>query len=705
MNRLRGRGAWILGSAAMPHLKKRAQNSLVALQDSYLSTKDLLERQRVVFTVATSVASVATAWIGYSLRHYNETRIDQRLESIENAMKHTHELERGELKELVDPVGSRFTSTIATAGTTLILGYGLGWRGGIWYANRKFKREQMRLAGQLKPREWKLLLGRIKPRAWPTSRQHQQKNALKTPPPEEEKMGIVPKETIEVTAQSIGITNLSPEAALMLAPDVEYRVREIMQEAIKCMRHSKRTTLTASDVDGALNLRNLEPSYGFASGGPFRFRKAIGHQDLFYTDDREVDFKDVIEAPLPKAPLNTEVVCHWLAIEGVQPAIPENAPLEVIRAPTEHKIYEQKDGPLIDVRLPVKHVLSRELQLYFQKIAELTMSKSSPALFKKALVSLASDSGLHPLVPYFTNFIADEVSRGLNDFLLLFNLMHVVRSLLQNPHIHIEPYLHQLMPSIVTCLVSRKLGNRFADNHWELRDFTANLVGLICKRFGNAYITLQSRLTKTLVNALLDPKKALTQHYGAIQGLSALGHNVVRLLILSNLEPYLTLLEPEQDAEKQKNQMKSYEAWRVYGALLGKGKIISAEPRKRKLSADSSENQSPHKRLMITTDGLRPQDHTGPAPMHVDKPMGNYNPPQNSVQPSSSEQASDGNESESRNGKEKERGKGRSITMKAILGQIWKDDLDSGRLLVKLHQLYGDRILPFIPSTEMSVFL
>jgi hypothetical protein len=36
----------------------------------------------------------------------------------------------------------------------------------------------------------------------------------------------------------------------------------------------------------------------------------------------------VIEAPLPKAPLDTAVVAHWLAIEGVQPAIPENAPLE-----------------------------------------------------------------------------------------------------------------------------------------------------------------------------------------------------------------------------------------------------------------------------------------------------------------------------------------------------------------------------------------
>ena len=36
----------------------------------------------------------------------------------------------------------------------------------------------------------------------------------------------------------------------------------------------------------------------------------------------------MIEGPLPKAPLDTAVVCHWLAIEGVQPAIPENAPVE-----------------------------------------------------------------------------------------------------------------------------------------------------------------------------------------------------------------------------------------------------------------------------------------------------------------------------------------------------------------------------------------
>jgi len=47
--------------------------------------------------------------------------------------------------------------------------------------------------------------------------------------------------------------------------------------------------------------------------------------------------------------------------------------------------------------------------MYFDKVAELTLSESDSALFKEALVSLATDSGLHPLVPYFTCFIADEV--------------------------------------------------------------------------------------------------------------------------------------------------------------------------------------------------------------------------------------------------------------------------------------------------------
>ncbi|CAK9164030.1 unnamed protein product [Ilex paraguariensis] len=544
-------------------------------------------------------------------------------------------------------------------------------------------------------------------------------------------MSIVPKETVEVIAQSIGINNLSPDAALALAPDVEYRMREIMQEAIKCMHHSKRTTLTTDDVDSALNLRNVEPIYGFASGDPFRFRRALGHKDLFYIDDKDVDFKDVIEAPLPKAPLETSIACHWLAIEGVQPAIPENAPVEVLTAPCETKKPEQKDDGLpVDIRLPVKHVLSRELQLYFDKITELTVSRSDSVLFKEALVSLATDSGLHPLIPYFTCFIADEVSRGLNDFKLLFALMRVVWSLLQNPHMQIEPYLHQLMPSVVTCLVAKRLGNRLADNHWELRDFTANLVATICKRFGHVYNNLQTRLTKTLLHAFLDPKRAMTQHYGAIQGLAALGPNVVRLLILPNLETYLQLLAPEMLLEKQKNEMKRHEAWRVYGALLhaagqciydrlkmfpllpsphahaawrNNARVVTASPtNKRKASVEQLEQQPPLKKV-VTDSPLTPnnslhsemQGETRSAAALGDSDAG---PSSSSSQiPNASVLVSRGRG---------DKGDNQALRMTSVvLNQVWKDDLNSGNLLVSLFELFGESIFSFIPTPEMSLFL
>ena len=36
-----------------------------------------------------------------------------------------------------------------------------------------------------------------------------------------------------------------------------------------------------------------QPIYGFTSGGPLRFKRAVGHKDLFYIDDKDLDFKDV----------------------------------------------------------------------------------------------------------------------------------------------------------------------------------------------------------------------------------------------------------------------------------------------------------------------------------------------------------------------------------------------------------------------------
>ena len=39
-----------------------------------------------------------------------------------------------------------------------------------------------------------------------------------------------------------------------------------------------------------------------------------------------------MDEPLPKVPTEVAVIPHWLAIEGVQPAIPENAAIQPRRA-------------------------------------------------------------------------------------------------------------------------------------------------------------------------------------------------------------------------------------------------------------------------------------------------------------------------------------------------------------------------------------
>ncbi|KAA0054488.1 uncharacterized protein E6C27_scaffold24G002670 [Cucumis melo var. makuwa] len=98
----------------------------------------------------------------YTLRHYHDIQVDRRLESIEEAMRTRHQLEHSELTKVVNAGKISVPACFATAGTSLIIGYCLGWRGGKQYANKQFRREQMKLLGEIKPR-WSLLT-RLKPK-------------------------------------------------------------------------------------------------------------------------------------------------------------------------------------------------------------------------------------------------------------------------------------------------------------------------------------------------------------------------------------------------------------------------------------------------------------------------------------------------------------------------------------------------------------
>ena len=63
-------------------------------------------------------------------------------------------------------------------------------------------------------------------------------------------MSVVTRGSIQVVAEAVGIAHLKDEIADALAPDVEYRLRDLVQEAIKFQKHGRRDALATEDLGG-----------------------------------------------------------------------------------------------------------------------------------------------------------------------------------------------------------------------------------------------------------------------------------------------------------------------------------------------------------------------------------------------------------------------------------------------------------------------
>jgi transcription initiation factor TFIID subunit 6 len=371
--------------------------------------------------------------------------------------------------------------------------------------------------------------------------------------------------------ESVRSLPVSDQALSALGPDAEYRVKEIIQDALKIMRHGKREVLSAEDVNQALRLRNTDEVYGLRGyemhlGKEKRYRPDAD-QRFCWAEDDVLTLADVIAAPVAPCPLEVSLTAHWLAVEGVQPAIPQNPGLSVIRKKPAATAASTAP-PGVEVRPPVAHSLSKELQLYFEKVCKAACETAAPnwaALQEAAFKSLRSDAGLTELTPYFSQRIADGINSHLRDLPLLTSYVRMLMALLSNPHLSFEHYLQQLLPAVITCMVCRELCASAAEDHWALRELAADALALIVAKFGQPYPSILPMAAQVLLEAFCDRTKALTTHYGAVAGLTRLGPAVVNRLLLPALPAYAEPLRAAR--ESRANPAMAAEAEKVFDAL------------------------------------------------------------------------------------------------------------------------------------------
>jgi len=198
------------------------------------------------------------------------------------------------------------------------------------------------------------------------------------------------------------------------------------------------------------------------------------------------------------------------------------------------------------------------------------MTPSTPEREKRHFfAALGSETGLHELVPYLSLHVHNTVTaavgaggRGALD--PLWAAMRIFRCMVVNPHMHLELYLHQMLPSVMTVIANNRLaatsvsataaataaaadgggggvGGREGGNgdHYALRIFAAQTLAMLVRKYAGVYRPLASVICKTFAERVEEflevtpaGKGALATLYGTIIGIVHLGPRPVEVVLL-----------------------------------------------------------------------------------------------------------------------------------------------------------------------------
>ncbi|XP_026573475.1 TAF6-like RNA polymerase II p300/CBP-associated factor-associated factor 65 kDa subunit 6L [Pseudonaja textilis] len=330
---------------------------------------------------------------------------------------------------------------------------------------------------------------------------------------EERRFVEIPRESVRLMAESAGV-ELTDEVAALLAEDVCYRLREATQ--VVC---------------------------GHGSPDPLPFR-AIKEGELYFQEDREVNLVEVaLATSVPKDCAETAVRVHVSYLDG------------------KGNLEAQGSVP------SAVSMLTDDLLKYYQHVTRAVLG-DDPQLMKVALQDLQTNSKIAALLPYFV-YIVSGVKSVSHDLEQLNRLLHMAKSLIQNPYLCLGSYVKSLIASVMYCVLEPLAASiNPLNDHWTLRDYAALLLGQIFWTHGDLVSSLYHQILLTLQKVLADPVRPLCSHYGAVVGLHALGWEAVQRVLYPHLSTYWSNLQVVLDDYSVSNAQVKADGHKVYGAIL-----------------------------------------------------------------------------------------------------------------------------------------
>jgi len=373
------------------------------------------------------------------------------------------------------------------------------------------------------------------------------------------------------------VPTVQPDARSTLVLFTEQHITQLVREAVQVQHHCKRARfhlsnekdtktgstasaptksksrvgmlrrrLHADDINMALQWRGSEKIYATGIVGGGRFLNTSSR------DDKKVMLEDYLKSEMKmRPPQEVGLTLHWLAVDGIQPNIPQNPPGATAggtvntnkrKQSAVHLVDDEDDededgarGDGVQVTQLLPRLLSEELRLYFKRITEAVERGGATRVTRQqqdtALASLIRDPGLQELIPFMINYVTKNLFKHLGNPEHCRTLIRMAKALLANPHIHLELYLHQLLPAILTMVVAQRLSSHPFDNHWILRYEAALCLVQACNLFGEDYATLKARVLKPLSQAIA-PGRPLSTRYGGLVAITFFGPKAINAFVL-----------------------------------------------------------------------------------------------------------------------------------------------------------------------------